>query len=192
MSANYLLIHQRQVELQLRVVRDEDALADRVVLWTTCAAHHLHYVQRAKLRPASLFRVIDLKQAREWSFKDLQMYLSALDDHSVSRQVDTPGQRGGRYEYLKSRYSYRVRTAIISLNYCTANCLVTVLSARTCNASYPMTVLLYLDVAVRKEVFHKRTVHAVHSSVMDGEAVGEEVLEVEVLGLLSFLPQDLG
>lgn len=36
---------------------------------------------------------------------------------------------------------------------------------------------------VSKEILHERSVHSRHSCVMDSEAVGQEILQVEVLHL---------
>jgi hypothetical protein len=37
-------------------------------------------------------------------------------------------------------------------------------------------------VAISKEIFHQGTVHSGHTSMMDGETVGQQVLQLKVLG----------
>lgn len=39
----------------------------------------------------------------------------------------------------------------------------------------------HLDVAIGEQVLHQRTVHAGHAGVVDGEAVGQQVLQLQVL-----------
>mmetsp|Transcript_11887 Transcript_11887/g.50962 ORF Transcript_11887/g.50962 Transcript_11887/m.50962 type:complete len:427 (-) Transcript_11887:2664-3944(-) len=73
-----LLVEQRQVVLQLAVLRDDDALAEGVELRPAGAAHHLHHVLETQLVPPPFFGVIHLR---------------SLDDHSVRGQVHAPRQR---------------------------------------------------------------------------------------------------
>ena len=73
-----LLIHQREIVLQLAVVGDDDALAEGVELWTTSAPEHLKYILTREFRPPTLLWVVDLR---------------ALDDNGVRRKVDTPSER---------------------------------------------------------------------------------------------------
>ena len=80
-----LLVHEAQVVLELRVLRDHDALALGVVLRPPGAPEHLHDVERAQLDPAALLRRVDLR---------------ALDDHGVRGQVDAPRQRRRRAQHL--------------------------------------------------------------------------------------------
>ncbi|RUP47581.1 hypothetical protein BC936DRAFT_145567 [Jimgerdemannia flammicorona] len=75
-----LSVDKRDPVLQFRVRRDDDALAVRVVLRPSRAAHHLEHVLRAQLDPATFLRRINLR---------------ALDDDGVRGQVDTPGERCG-------------------------------------------------------------------------------------------------
>ncbi|GIX62067.1 LuxR family maltose regulon positive regulatory protein [Babesia caballi] len=74
-----LLVVQRQVELELFVNRDDDALALLVELRPPCASHHLLHREGAQLRPAPLLRRVNLR---------------ALYDDGVRGQVDAPAERG--------------------------------------------------------------------------------------------------
>mmetsp|Transcript_12800 Transcript_12800/g.34382 ORF Transcript_12800/g.34382 Transcript_12800/m.34382 type:complete len:338 (-) Transcript_12800:910-1923(-) len=56
-----------------------------VVLWPTCAAHHLHHVHRRELVPHALFWIV---------------HLGALDDHGVGWQIHAPSERRGRNQDL--------------------------------------------------------------------------------------------
>jgi len=67
------------------MIRDDDALAERVELRSTGATEHLEDVLRRELDPATLLRVVDL---------------GALDNDRVRRQVDAPRQRRRRDEDL--------------------------------------------------------------------------------------------
>mmetsp|Transcript_28044 Transcript_28044/g.66664 ORF Transcript_28044/g.66664 Transcript_28044/m.66664 type:complete len:432 (-) Transcript_28044:2560-3855(-) len=80
-----LLVEQRQVVLQLRVGRDDDAGPAGVELRPAGAPHHLHHIQRRKLDPAALVGAVDLR---------------AFDDDGVRGQVDTPRQRRRRHQNL--------------------------------------------------------------------------------------------
>ena len=80
-----LLVEQRQVVLQLGVLRDDDTFAERVKLRPTRTAHHLHDVLETKLVPTTLFGVVHLR---------------ALDDHGVRGQVDPPRERRRGDEHL--------------------------------------------------------------------------------------------
>ena len=57
---------------------DDDAFALGVVLGPPGASEHLHDVQRGQLTPGALLGVV---------------HLGTLDDHSVGRQIHSPGQR---------------------------------------------------------------------------------------------------
>src|ERR1051325_6505029 len=48
-----------------------------------------------------------------------------------------------------------------------------------------------LDVAIRKEVFHIRSVSTAHTGVMDTEAIRQNVLEIGVVGRVCCLAQNL-
>jgi hypothetical protein len=88
-----LLIHHRQVVLQFRVVRDDDALAVRVVLGPTGSTEHLQDVLTREFDPATLLRVVDL---------------GTLDDDDVRGQVDTPSEGRGRDEHLDAAVAEQV------------------------------------------------------------------------------------
>mmetsp|Transcript_78204 Transcript_78204/g.172580 ORF Transcript_78204/g.172580 Transcript_78204/m.172580 type:complete len:214 (+) Transcript_78204:3389-4030(+) len=76
-----LLVHQRQVVLQLAVLRDDDAVPCLVILRSSGSTQHLHHVHGRQLIPLALLWVV---------------HLGSFDDDGVRRQVDTPSQRGSR------------------------------------------------------------------------------------------------
>mmetsp|Transcript_19882 Transcript_19882/g.59474 ORF Transcript_19882/g.59474 Transcript_19882/m.59474 type:complete len:1131 (-) Transcript_19882:1421-4813(-) len=80
-----LLVVERQIILQLAVLRQNDAMARLVVLRPPRTTHHLHHVHRRQLVPRTLLGVVDL---------------GALDDDRVRGEIDAPGQRRGRHEHL--------------------------------------------------------------------------------------------
>lgn len=82
-----LLVHQRQIVLQFRVISDKDAFSVLVVLRTTGSTEHLHDIKSAEFSPAALFRVVDL---------------GSLDDDGVRGKIDSPGKGGCREEHLQS------------------------------------------------------------------------------------------
>ena len=59
-----LLIHERQIVLELLVTGDQDSLAFRVVLRPAGSAQHLQHVQRAQLHPAALIWTVDLRKTK--------------------------------------------------------------------------------------------------------------------------------
>mmetsp|Transcript_62196 Transcript_62196/g.148188 ORF Transcript_62196/g.148188 Transcript_62196/m.148188 type:complete len:1090 (-) Transcript_62196:715-3984(-) len=80
-----LLVEKREVVLQLRVRCDDDACPGGVVLRAASTPHHLHHVERRKLDPPTLLRVVDLR---------------ALDDNGVCGEVDAPREGCRRDQHL--------------------------------------------------------------------------------------------
>mmetsp|Transcript_81372 Transcript_81372/g.244012 ORF Transcript_81372/g.244012 Transcript_81372/m.244012 type:complete len:945 (-) Transcript_81372:82-2916(-) len=81
-----LLREHRQVVRQLRMRREDDALARRVKLRPPRAPKDLHHVEHAQVDERALLGVVQLR---------------ALDDHRVRREVDAPRQRSGAHEQVE-------------------------------------------------------------------------------------------
>ena len=85
-----LLGEEGQVMSQLIMQSDDCTMSKCVVLWSTSSSKNLHYIQDSKVNHGALLCVI---------------YIRSLDDDSVCRKVDTPGQGGRAHQALDMSFS---------------------------------------------------------------------------------------
>ncbi|KAF3851095.1 hypothetical protein F7725_012867 [Dissostichus mawsoni] len=148
-----LLVEQRQVVLQLSVGCDQDSLSLCVVLRTSSSTKHLNKTEQTRLLP--------LVRRPKHSFLHLsiqpaQTYLQNVQGSELS----PPSFLGAVHlsPFDDDGVSRQVDTP-----------------------SQSSRGHQNLDVSVSKQILHQRTVHSGHTSVMDGEAVRQQILQFQVL-----------
>mmetsp|Transcript_30774 Transcript_30774/g.100165 ORF Transcript_30774/g.100165 Transcript_30774/m.100165 type:complete len:276 (-) Transcript_30774:2176-3003(-) len=83
---------EREVVGEALVLGENDAFSGGVKLRTTCSSENLLNVENAQIFEATVLRIVQL---------------SALDNHRVRREIDTPGQRCCAHKHLDSTVAER-------------------------------------------------------------------------------------